>query len=47
MLFNPYAAGGWWQNDAKTWEMIETLAHGYSSENTQWELSNEYQDDRV
>ena len=26
---------------------ILTLAHGYSSESTQWELSNEYQDDRV
>ena len=23
--------------------MNETLAHGYSSEKTQWELSNEYQ----
>ena len=27
--------------------MIETLANGYSSESTQWELSNEYQHDRV
>ena len=27
--------------------MIETLAHGYSSEGTLWELSNEYQYDRV
>ena len=27
--------------------MIETLAHVYSSESTQWELSNEYQHDRV
>ena len=27
--------------------MTETLAHGYSSESTQRELSNEYQDDRV
>ena len=27
--------------------MIETLAHGYSSESTQQELSNEYQYDRV
>ena len=26
--------------------MTETLAHGYSSENTQRELSNEYQHDR-
>ena len=27
--------------------MTEILAYGYSSENTQRELSNEYQDDRV
>ena len=27
--------------------MAETLAHEYSSESTQRELSNEYQDDRV
>ena len=27
--------------------MTETLAHGYSSESTQCELSNEYQHDRV
>ena len=27
--------------------MTETLAHGYSSESTQHELSNEYQHDRV
>ena len=27
--------------------MTETLANGYSSESTQWELSNEYQHDRV
>ena len=27
--------------------MIETLAHGYSSESTQQELSNDYQHDRV
>ena len=27
--------------------MIETLTHGYSSESTQQELSNEYQHDRV
>ena len=28
--------------------MTETLAYGYSSDNTQWELSNElYQHDRV
>ena len=27
--------------------MTETLAHGYTSESTQRELSNEYQHDRV
>ena len=27
--------------------MTETLAHGYSSESNQQELSNEYQQDRV
>ena len=27
--------------------MTETLAHGYSSESTERELSNEYQHDRV
>ena len=27
--------------------MTETLAHAYSSESTQWELSDEYQHDRV
>ena len=27
--------------------MTETLANGYSSESTHWELSNEYQHDRV
>ena len=31
----------------KNWEMTETLAHGYSSESTQLELSNEYQHDKV
>ena len=35
------------QNDTKTWKMTETLAHEYSSDSTQWELSNEYQHDRV
>ena len=33
--------------DKKPWEMTETLAYGYSSERTQWELSNEYQHDMV
>ena len=27
--------------------MTETLAHGFSSESTQWELSNECPQDRV
>ena len=27
--------------------MTETLAYGYSSESAHWELSNEYQHDRV
>ena len=27
--------------------MTKTLAHGYLSESTQWELSHEYQHDRV
>ena len=31
----------------KTYKMTETLAHGYSSESTQRELSYEYQLDRV
>ena len=31
----------------KTGKIIEILAHGYSSECTQRELSNEYQHDRV
>ena len=31
----------------KTWKITETLAYGYSSESTQWELSNEYQHGRV
>ena len=31
----------------KNWKMFETLAHGYSSESIQQELSNEYQYDRV
>ena len=30
----------------KNLKMIETLAHGYSSESTQQELFNEYQHDR-
>ena len=50
LLINPYAAGGEFgqyqmmQKNLK--EMTETVAHGYSSEITQRELSNEYQYDR-
>ena len=31
----------------KSWKMTETLANGYSSESTQQELSNEYQQYKV
>ena len=31
----------------KTCKMTETLAHGYSSESTQWEFYIEYQQDKV
>ena len=31
----------------RTERLTETMAHGYSSESTQRELSNEYQHDRV
>ena len=31
----------------KCWKMTEPLANGYSSESTQPELFNEYQNDRV
>ena len=31
----------------KTWKGTETLAYGYSYEISHWELSNEYQNDRV
>ena len=34
------------QNNAKILKMTKTLAHGYSSESSQRELSNEYQHDR-
>ena len=50
MVLNPYAAGGWfgrYKIMQKTWKMTETLAHGYSSESTQWELSDEYQHEKV
>ena len=35
------------KNYAKKLKMTETLAHGYSSESTQLELSNGYQHNRV
>ena len=49
---NPYAAGEWFSQDYRnmkktTWEMIETLAYGYTSESTQRELSNKYQRDQI
>ena len=43
---NPYAAGGYFGQykmmQKKTCKIIETWASGYSSESTQWKLSNEY-----
>ena len=46
---NPYAGGYFDQYKMmrKSWKMIETPAHGYSSHSSQWELSNEYQYDMV
>ena len=35
------------KNEAKNLKIIETLAPGFSLESTPWELSNEYQHDRV
>ena len=35
------------QNDANNLKMLETLEHGFLSERTLQELSNEYQHDRV
>ena len=49
-FINPYAAGvlfGQCKMMQKPKRMTETLANGYSFERTQWELSNEYQHDRV
>ena len=49
-LLNPYAAGGQfvqYKMVQKPWNMTETLTYGYSSESTQRELSNEYQQDSV
>ena len=49
-LYNPYAASdylGQYKIMQKYWKMIEPLAHGYSSESTQWGLSNESSTGRV
>ena len=50
VCLNPYAAGGYFGQCKimhKSWKMIETLAHGYSSKGTRGGLSNEYKHDRV
>ena len=42
-MLNPYATGGLcgpYKMMQKTFKMTETLAHGYSSESSQQELSN-------
>ena len=44
LLVANFAYSKWRKNAEK---LTETLAHGYSYESTQWELSNEYQHDRV
>ena len=44
---NPYAAGGQFGQYYMMQKTIETMAHGYSSESTYRELSNEYQYARV
>ena len=49
-VLSPYAAGGdfaQYKMMQKIWKMTKTLANWYSSESTRWELSNEYQHDRV
>ena len=49
-FIHPYAAGVWFRQYKilqKKTKMTETLSFGYSSENTQWELSYECQHDRV
>ena len=48
--YSTYAAGGLfghYKMMQKSWRMTETLAHWYSSESTQQELSNEYQHDSI
>ena len=48
--FKPYSADGLfgqYKMRQETWKMTETLAYGDSADSTQWELSNEYQHDRV
>ena len=50
LVFNPYAASGQlgqYKIMQKKLKKTKTLAHGYSYESTQRELSNEYQDDKV
>ena len=50
VFLNPYAADGnfgHYKRMQKSWKMTETLANGYTSESTQWKLSNKYQHDRV
>ena len=49
-IFNPYASGGLfghYKMMQKNWKWLKTLAFEYSSQSTQQELSNEYQQDRV
>ena len=44
LLVANLANRNWWK---KPWKMTETVAHGYPSDSIRWELSNEYQHDRV
>ena len=44
---NTYAGSGLNLANTELCKTPETLAHGYSCESTQWELSNEYQHDRI
>ena len=45
LLVANFAKTNWCQKKLK--KKTETLAHGYSFESTLWEISNEYQHDRV
>ena len=50
LRISPHAGGGSFGQckiKQKTLKMAETLSNGYLSRSTQWELSNEYQQDRV